>query len=726
MVLTPGTYLGPYKLVAVLGAGGMGEVWKARDTRLDRVVAIKRLTGQHSERFEQEARAIAALNHPHICQIYDVGPDYLVLEYVEGQQVRGPLPIAEALRLALQIASAVAEAHRHGILHRDLKPANIMVTGRSGGGGSSDAPVAKLLDFGLAKLITAAADVTRTMEGTVLGTAAYMSPEQAEGRPLDARSDIFSFGAVLYEMLSGTRAFDGHTAAQVLSAVLRDDPAPLLHAPSAVEWIVRRCLSKNPADRFQTMQEVKTSLEGASTKPGHLQPSIAVLPFANMSGDKEQEYFSDGLAEEIINALTHIPGLKVTARTSAFAFRGREQDITKIAEALRVTTVLEGSVRRAGDRIRVSAQLINAQDGYHLWSERFDRKLADIFAIQDEIAQAIAGALQLKLVGARTDRPHTPELPAYDAVLRGRHHLFKASPETWTRAKECFEHAIALDPAYADAHAYLGLDYFFMGMAGILPLREVAHLVRVEAQRAVDLKPSEIGPRFLLGGIAAACDYDWKAATAHFDAALAANPVIPNARWAYASFCSNPFGRFHESVANMQLEVEQDPLNVLWRSILANHLHHAGMHSQAIKEAEKALDLDEKFWLAHHNLAEIYIATEKFAEAVIAGEKAYRSAPWNSMATGILAAALVRVGERHRAQALIEQMGDRPVPVWGRVGYHLLCSEIDAAADWYEKAIQERDPFAVVFASVPYGKGLRESQRWPKLAKMMNLWQGVD
>jgi eukaryotic-like serine/threonine-protein kinase len=312
LVLTPGTHLGPYEIVADLGAGGMGEVWKARDTRLGRDVAIKRLTGQHSKRFEQEARAIAALNHPHICQIYDVGPDYLVLEYVEGQPLRGPLPADEAVRLALQIASALEEAHRHGILHRDLKPANIMVTGRSVSG-PSGAPVAKLLDFGLAKLITADADVTRTEEGTVLGTAAYMSPEQAEGRPLDARSDIFSFGAVLYEMLSGTRAFAGHTAAQVLSAVLRDDPAPLPQAPSAVDRMVRRCLSKNPDNRFQTMQEVKASLEGISTKPGDLQPSIAVLPFANMSGDKEQEYFSDGLAEEIINALTHIAGLKVTA-----------------------------------------------------------------------------------------------------------------------------------------------------------------------------------------------------------------------------------------------------------------------------------------------------------------------------------------------------------------------------------------------------------------------------
>ena len=383
--------------------------------------------------------------------------------------------------------------------------------------------------------------------------------------------------------------------------------------------------------------------------------------------------------------------------------------------------MLEGSVRRAGNRIRVTAQLINAQDGYHLWSERFDRELADVFAIQDEIAQAIAGSLQLTLVGTSPDRPHTPKLAAFDAVLRGRHHLFRLSPETWIRAKACFEQAIALDPAYADAHAFLSLGYFFMGMNGILPLRSVAHLVREEAQKALDLKPSEIGPRFLLGGIAAAYDYDWKVAAEHFEAALAANPVVPNARWAYASFCSNPFGRFQDSAANMQLEVALDPLNILWRCIWANHLQHAGMYSEGIAETQKALDLDENFWLAHYNLAEIYITTGQFAEAVAAGEKAYRSAPWNSMATGVLAAALVRVGERDRAQALIEQMGASPIPLWGRVGYHLLCSEIDAAADWYERAIQERDPFAVVFACIPYGKGLRESSRWPKLARMMNL-----
>src|SRR5580658_5134474 len=296
MSLSVGEKLGPYEILAPIGAGGMGEVWKARDTRLNRIVAIKRLKGQHTARFEQEAHAIAALNHPNICQIYDIGPVYLVMEYVEGKPLSGPLRVEEALKLAVQIASAMEEAHSKGILHRDLKPANILVTVKGS---------VKLLDFGLAKLTTESdSDATQTIEGTVLGTAAYMSPEQAQGKPVDERSDIFSFGAVLYELLSGQRPFTGGSTVEVLSAVLRDEPAPL-NTPEAITAIVRRCLSKRAADRFASMAELKTALDQIATKPSaQRQPSIAVLPFANMSGDQENEYFSDGLAEEILNALT--------------------------------------------------------------------------------------------------------------------------------------------------------------------------------------------------------------------------------------------------------------------------------------------------------------------------------------------------------------------------------------------------------------------------------------
>jgi serine/threonine protein kinase len=396
MPLLAGARLGPYQIIAPLGRGGMGEVYRARDTRLDRDVAIKVLPEgvaadpDRQRRFEQEARAVAALNHPHICQIHDVGPGYLVLEYVEGEPLGGPLAVERALGLALQIAGALEAAHRRGILHRDLKPSNVLVTTRSGG--SSDPPTVKLLDFGLAKLMgppdDGPEDVTRTLAGAVVGTAAYMSPEQAEGKAVDARSDVFSFGVVLYEMLSGMRAFAGETAIQVLSAVLRDDPPPL-DVPAPLERFVRRCLAKSPGDRFSSMAQVRSALEQVASMAAERQVSIAVLPFANLSADKENEYFSDGLAEEIINALTRIPGLKVIARTSAFAFKDRHEDIRRIAEALDVTNVLEGSVRKSGNRIRVTAQLITAADGSHLWSERYDRELADVFEVQDEIAAAI-------------------------------------------------------------------------------------------------------------------------------------------------------------------------------------------------------------------------------------------------------------------------------------------------------------------------------------------------
>src|SRR5688572_28521684 len=307
VVWASGTSLGPYELIAPLGAGGMGEVWKARDPRVDRVVAIKRLKAGHIERFTREARAIAALNHPHICQLYDVGPDYLVMEYVEGTILKGPMPVADALRLSAQIAGALTAAHRKGIVHRDLKPANVLVNERG----------AKLLDFGLAQrdapLLSGDATMSAalTERGVVLGTLGYMSPEQARGEVVDARSDVFSFGAVLYELLSGRRAFAGDTPLATLSAVVDAAPPPLEATPALVR-LVNRCLAKQPRDRFQSMADVAAALEQTGAGPADRQQSIAVLPFANLSRDPDDEYFSDGLAEELINLLAHVPGLKVT------------------------------------------------------------------------------------------------------------------------------------------------------------------------------------------------------------------------------------------------------------------------------------------------------------------------------------------------------------------------------------------------------------------------------
>jgi len=447
MPLSAGDRLGPYEILTPIGAGGMGEVWKARDTRLNRLVVVKQLKGKHSARFKQEARAIAALNHPHICQIYDVGPDYLVLEYIEGQPLKGPRAVEEAVRLAVQIAEALDAAHRKGVVHRDLKPANIMVT--------SEGSV-KLIDFGLAKY-SIDSDDTMTIEGKVMGTAAYMAPEQTEGKTLDARSDVFSFGTVLYELLSGRAAFRAENPVSSRAAILHKQPAPL-HAPAALDQIVKRCLAKQPAERFQTIAEVRTALEQIAFDQ---HASIAVLPFVNMSADKENEYFSDGLAEEILNLLAKIPGLRVIARTSSFAFRGKEQDVTKIAEALRVRTILAGSVRRAGSRIRVAAQLIEAENGSHLWSERYDRDMTDIFAIQDEIGQAISEALKVCLVA----RTRTVNIEAYQNYLKGQYYYLRLTPESLAKAKEFFEQALAIDPNYAAAYSGLAEVLLLLGGA---------------------------------------------------------------------------------------------------------------------------------------------------------------------------------------------------------------------------------------------------------------------
>jgi len=716
MAVSPGTRVGPYEILALLGSGGMGEVYKAADTRLGRTVAIKFLKSEYTDRLDREARAIAALNHPHICTIHDVGPDYLVMEYLEGAPLGSPVPLENAIRLALQIVAALEAAHAKGIVHRDLKPGNIFVT-QAG---------VKLLDFGLAKLKAeengSDATMSMTQAGTVIGTAAYMSPEQAQAQPVDARSDIFSFGLVFYEMLAGQRAFAADTGFAMMAAIVRDEPRLLKVSPE-LERIIHRCLRKTPADRFQTMGEVRAALENISVKPAQEQPSIAVLPFSNMSADKENEYFSDGLAEEILNSLVRIPGLKVTARTSSFAFRGKEQDIRGIAEALDVRTILEGSVRRAGNRVRVTAQLINATDGFHLWSERYDREMTDVFAVQDEIAAAIAGALKLKLSGdvAPVHR-HQPNLPAYEAFLKGRHCMLKATPEAWVRGEAFLQQAIALDSRFAEPHTQLAAQYFVLWANGLRPAEEMVPLIRAEARKAVDLLDDS--GHSLLGVVAAGYDYDWNEAQSHFQIALGATNAPPELIMTHAMFFLTPSGRLQEAVTLMEQTVATDPLNLLLRGHLAMSLMTAEMYDRAIQEALKCLEIDDTIWVPFYSLIAGYAAKGMVEEARIAAEKAYNNARWNPRIAGILAGILALTGNRERATKLLGEMshsrGSLVAPT-GMVLYHLICSEIDAAADWFEKAIECRDPLLVPWIRLPLAKPLRASPRWPKIAAMMNL-----
>jgi len=710
-----GTRLGPYVLVSPIGSGGMGEVWKGRDTRLDRVVAIKRLKGEYSNRFKREARAIAALSHPHICQLYDIGPDYLVMEYIDGQPLPSPLPAEEAVQLAIQIASALEQAHRRGIIHTDLKPSNIMVTEDG----------AKLLDFGLARAMRSvdSANTLETVDDAIAGTPAYLAPEQAEGRPLDQRCDVFSFGAVLYEVLSGRRAFEGNSFAQVLSAVLRDYPPPL-EASKPLDTIVRRCLAKQPAERFQTMSEVKRALEQVSKRSADVRPSIAVLPFANMTGDKENEYFSDGLADEIINILAHMPGLKVTARTSSFAFRGKEQDIRKIAEMLDVRTIMEGSVRRSGSRIRVTAQLINAADGYHLWSERYDREMADVFALQDEIAQAIASALEVKLsVGRGAPPRYTPNIPAYEAFLKAVHHSTKLTLQSLTLNRMYLEQAIALDPKFALAHNAMAGYFFVLACGTLQPAHEAIASARAATQTALDIDPSLPEAQAMLGVIAAVYDYDWKEADRQFGLAMAQEPVPPHVRYSYAFWYLMAIGRPLDAVQECERALKKDPLSVIGHTNRGYCLFAAHRLAEASTAFDRALEIDGDFWFAFFGLAASLASQGAMAEALAFAEKAHALAPWFPDTIGLLAGVLANLGDAQRAESVLEKL--KPAEKYGvprgLTIFHALRGDADKAADSAENAIAQRDPWVALFMNSPLRTALAPTTRWSAIARQINL-----
>jgi TolB-like protein len=591
--------IGPYELMSRIGAGGMGEVYKARDTRLNRIVAVKVLPPAVAndpaarERFEREARAVAALNHPHICTLHDVGRheeiDFLVMEFLEGETLatriaRAPLAIDDALQYARQIGSALDRAHRAGIIHRDLKPANVMLTEVG----------AKLLDFGLAKATVGDVDVTRTFEGAVIGTAAYMSPEQAEGKPVDARSDVFSFGAVLYEMLAGRRAFGGDTTVKVLSAVIRDDPPPL-RSGGPLDSLVRKCLDKDPALRFASMADVRAALERVPAKAARALPSIAVLPFANMSADPENEYFSDGLAEEIINTLTRIEGLQVAARTSSFSFKGKPVEIGEIARRLNVRNVLEGSVRKAGGRVRVTAQLVDASNGYQLWAERYDRELADIFDVQDEIARSIVERLKVALgtIGpSRLVKVATSNMDAYQHYLKGRAMLYRRGP--WiARALESFQTAVVLDSEYAQAWAGVADAYTTLGYSGYRRPDEIMPAAVQAATRATNFDPASTEAHNALGVSALLWERNFAKSEREFLESLRCNPQYLQARCWYGLFYLQwGVGRLEEGLAEAERAVEADPLSGYARMVLSFTLATVKRVQEAVNQAELAVQYD--------------------------------------------------------------------------------------------------------------------------------------
>jgi TolB-like protein/tetratricopeptide (TPR) repeat protein/predicted Ser/Thr protein kinase len=695
----------------------MGEVYRARDSRLERDVAIKVLPASMAHdadrlrRFEHEARAIASLNHPHICQLYDIGPGYLVLEYIDGEPLRGPLAAPEAVRQAIQIARALEAAHERSILHRDLKPANVLIT-RDG--------TVKLLDFGVAKLLRPTREdpddlthtAARTVAGAVVGSPGYMSPEQAAGQPLDIRSDVFSFGIVLHELLSGVRASSDRDAFQSGQA------------PPALARIVLRCLAANPRERFQTMAEVRAVLEHTSTEltsaPSGHRPSIAVLPFTNMSADKENEYFGDGLAEEVINALAQVTGLQVAGRTSSFQVRGKDIELAEVGRRLNVQHLLEGSVRRAGNRVRVTAQLIKVADGFHLWSERYDREWTDIFAIQDEITNAITSALRIRLSADVSMSPrHQPNLRAYEAYLKARDLWSRAFPGSFAQTKALLEHAITLDPQFALPYSLLGGCYTMLANLGFKPAHDMMPLARAAEENALRVDPALPEAHALLGVCAGGFEHDWIGAEREWRLAMVRPPISRDVRLWYGNHYLLPVGRLAEAVETMASALPEDPLNLLYRHHYARGLRHLGQLDEAAVELRGVLDVDPDFPAALETLGAVCAQQGKSGEALAFTERAHVVTPWSYTVMGQLAALLERAGDRKRADALLQTLGTGEAygASTGLAIFHAMRGDAERSAEWAARGIAQRF-LPLVYMVAPL---LKSQRQWPALARLLNL-----
>ncbi len=738
MALPAGVQVGPYEIVAALGSGGMGVVYKGWDTRLNRFIALKTLSGdgvgqpEDRRRFLREAQAASQLNHPNIITIHesleDRGGCFLVMEYVDGRTLESvlanrTLTIAEALHYAGQITDGLAAAHSAGIVHRDLKPANIMIT--------EDNRV-KLLDFGLARFVDHTNTLetngaTQTTQGTILGTAPYMSPEQAQGRDLDTRSDIFSFGAVLYEMLSGRRAFRGESWVGTLAAILKTEPVPLRELrpmiPAALERQVMLCLRKAPQERFQKMTEVRAALadmprESAKTA----KPSIAVLPFANLSADKENEYFSDGLAEEVLNALTKIPELRVIARASAFAFRGQDHDLRTIGQRLKVETILEGSVRRAGNRIRITAQLIKVDDESHLWAERYDRELTDVFAIQDDIAQEIAAALEVKLT--LRDTPPT-NIEAYQGYLKGIYWYQRYTAQSLALAKESFEQALALDPTYAQAHAGLAVFYSSIGALSIQRMSDVGPLAKAAAEKALALDADLSEAHSVLGLLAGVVQYDWKAAGVHFQTAIAIEPVPALVRSRYALYFLLPVGRYEEAVAQYFRALETDPLSMMVLFGLSFALYCGRRYKEAVEHAAEAVNLYPDYWPVHFALGVAQSQLGAIPEAIASLETSLRLSPTFALATGYLAALYARSSDVDRAECLMLELAERRQSSYvASSAFAIYYAAMRQDVQMFEAlnaAREEREPVLTRINAEPYFWPYRTDPRYRALLASMQL-----
>ena len=626
MPLSPGTRIGPYEVLDKLGEGGMGEVYRARDSRLDREVAVKVLPTSVArdplarERFDREARTIASVTHPRICAIYDVaeheGSPCLVMELLDGKPLYalltpGGAPVEQLIEWGLQLADALEAAHERGIIHRDLKPANIVITSRGD---------VKVLDFGVAKLMDAQAAQATTMaaltdSGMMIGTAAYMSPEQVRGEALDPRTDLFALGLVLYEIATGRRAFGGTTTGLIADAILNRPPLPAVDLnpslPPAVAAILDKLLEKDRELRYRQAADVRADLKRALRElHGPVTPSrgtaahaiaappksVAVLPFRNLSADADNAFFSDGITEDLIDALARIGGLRVASRASAFRFRDEGQDLKDVGAALGVAAIVEGSVRRAGSRLRVGAALVDVATGFQIWSERYDRQMADVFEIQDEIVSSLVAALAPALLGVAKDavRRPTDNLDAYEFYLKGRHYWHQRSPSTLRLAIQSFERAIALDADYALAYAGLADSWALYRPYGWLPIEACQPQARAAVERAMALAPELAEVQFAQALHVLYFERHWRAAEPFFTRAIDINPRSSLAR-AFHGVALAGMYRLEEAKVEAAAAIDLDPLSPFIHGAAGMAYFAGGDVGAAEEAARRSLALQPDF-----------------------------------------------------------------------------------------------------------------------------------
>jgi serine/threonine protein kinase/Tfp pilus assembly protein PilF len=755
MVLAPKTRLGTYEIISPLGAGGMGKVYRARDLRLQREIAVKVLPEATASspaslaRLEREARTVAALNHPNIVTLHSIeeedGVRFLTMELIEGQSlaalvVSGGLPLPRILDLSVPLTDALAAAHQRGVVHRDLKPGNVMVT--------QDGRV-KVLDFGLAKVAAAeagedeatraaGADEALSLAGQVFGTVPYMAPEQIQGASVDSRSDLFSLGIILYELAVGRRPFAGRTPVELGSSILRDAPPPLpslrSDLPADFQRVVERCLEKDPSARAQTAAEVRDALRALQQAVARGEPmkaaapqnvaSIAVLPFVNRSRDEADEYFSDGLADELLNVLTKIRGIRVAARASSFRFKGSKTDLATIGEKLNVATLLDGSVRKSGNRVRISVQLVKAVDGYHLWSETYDRTLDDIFAVQDDIAHSVVKELRVALLGEQADsrasgeaeaeiaraargRGRSPE--AHRLSLLARHLIDRLTPEDTAKGVEYLNEALKLDPDFAYAWAELSLAYANEATHGWTDAETGFARAREAAARALSLEPDLPEAHALKAWILMNHDWNWAGAEQSFRRALElapGNSVVLRRAGALAWIQC----RFDDSIALYRRAIEQDPLSSAAYINLGFAYHSAGRLGEAEEAFQKALELTPEGVVARSMLAQIWVelgrVDEALAEARREPDERYRL--WSLTLVHQTAG---RTDEANRTlKELKEKHGDSMAHQIAEV--HAARGELDEAFEWLDRAFAERDSGLVSLQAAPRLRTLHSDPRW--------------